>query len=128
MPKELDEELTFRAFDFECEQRLRIIEILNNITSQDELKEENEIQNCIIKDMMWLEFGIETEDYNLAVDTHKLVDNEYVFKRTEEINQKAGEELLSRIIDTMVCQNPQDDNLTQNEEFVTGDDYGDADS
>ena len=117
--------MTFRAFDFECEQRLHIIEILENIPSE-ALKEEDEIQRCIIKDSMWLEFGIEHEDYNLAIDTHKLVDNEYVLKRTEEIEQKIGKELLARLIDQTLFQNPQDDNLTQNEEFVTGEDYGDA--
>ena len=42
--------------------------------------------------------GIETEDYNLAIDKYALVDDEYVLRRTEEVDRCIGEELRQRLI------------------------------
>lgn len=50
------------------------------------MKDEDEILQCKMKDLMWQKFGIELEDYNLAIAKHNLIDDPEVQKRTEQVN------------------------------------------
>ena len=77
LPRELTKLETYQAFDLEIELRIRCIQTLEQC-HPDLLKQEDEIQQCIIKDEMWQALGIEKEDYNLAVTRYKLVEDPYV--------------------------------------------------
>ena len=50
---------------------------------------------------MFGELGIEQEDYNLAVTKHQLEDDEYVLKRTNEVEMRVSEELRARLIEPL---------------------------
>ena len=48
---------------------------------------------------MWQGFGIEQEDYNLAVFSYNFEEDEYVLKREREVELKVSEELQARLIE-----------------------------
>lgn len=50
---------------------------------------------------MWQWLNIEKEDYNLAVDRHRLEEDEYVLKRTEEVDKRISEELRQCLIEPL---------------------------
>ena len=81
LPKELSREETLKAHDFEIDRRLETIERLEKIFSPVELAHENVLNCCLLKDRMFAEFGIEPEDYNLAVTKYKLEEDENVQRR-----------------------------------------------
>ena len=65
------------------------------------MKDEDEILQCKMKDLMWQKFGIELEDYNLAIAKHNLIDDPEVQKRTEQVNSYISQELRDRLIEPL---------------------------
>ena len=98
MPKELTRAETIAAFDYEIMLRMECIDILEN-TPKHQLQKEDEVQRCIIRDKMFAKMGIEQEDYNLAVNKHHLENDEYVLKRTDEVEKCVSEELRNQLIE-----------------------------
>ena len=60
---------------------------------------------------MWQHLGIEHEDYNLAIARYHLEEDEYVLRRTEEVEMRVSEELRAYLIEPLF-QNPQEDNMS----------------
>ena len=107
LPRELTQEEIYEAFDFECLLRIKCIEVLEQTDDQN-LENENLVQRCLIRDRIWKELKIETEEYNLAIAHYKLVNEVYVLNRLEEVEKRVSEHLRERLIQPLF-QNPQDD-------------------
>ena len=104
MPRELTRDETYEAFDCEIALRLRCIEVLEQ-TEPENLKMEDEIQRCLIRDKIWLTLQIEPEEYNLAIAHYQLEDDEYVSIKTKEVEDRLSEDLRARLIEPLF-QNP----------------------
>lgn len=62
IPKELTREETLEAFDYECDLRLHIINVLEQTLEDPDptvTNQEDVILRCLLKDRMFLKFGIE---------------------------------------------------------------------
>ncbi len=119
LPRKLNQEEIYEAFDFECALRIKCIEVLEQTDDQN-LESENLVQRCYIRDRIWKALQIETEEYNLAIAQYKLENEEYVLNRLEEVEKRVSEHLRERLIQPLF-QNPQDDE-SQLDQFDTRED------
>ena len=109
-PRELTRKQTYDAFDFEINLRKKCLAVLEEMTlaSDEDPISENKILICVVGDRMWQRFGIEREDYNLAMAKFKLIEDEFVLKRFDEVSNAVSEELKARLVG-QYFQNPQED-------------------
>ena len=125
MPRELTREETYAAFDLETDLRLQVIDYLETI-HPGEIQRENEIHRCLINDIIWQKMQIEREDYDVAISKYNLVEDEYVLRRSEEVEERISEEMRQYLIEPMINA-PQDDNISAHidSQLMSGPDDGD---
>lgn len=95
-PQNLTRQQTMEIFDFHGDMQL---EATNRLQQVDErhLDEEHDVQDALFQDRVFLKFGIEKEDFQLAFEKHDLASDQSVQERHANIADSIPEDLTRRI-------------------------------
>ncbi len=84
-------------FKFEQQLKLESMAQLNRIQDH-EIKEEYAVQIAQMQDRLFKKFGIEQEEYNMAISYHELTKDPEVQKILKSVEDQQSPELKQRII------------------------------
>ena len=75
---------TFEVFKFEQTLKLESMNALSRV-QDNEIQDEYIVQVALMQDRLFKKFGVEQEDYNLAITHHNMVEDPEVLRILKEV-------------------------------------------
>lgn len=100
---------TFEVFKYEQDLKIESMKALNRV-QDNQIQDEYIVQVALMQDRLYKKFGVEQEDYNIAISHHNMVEDPEVLRILKSVEEQYPPNLKQKIVQ----------NLTQQEEEENG--------